>query len=49
MTIRPDFKCILYGSIVQRLERLTVYQDVAGSNPAGVAKDRSHVGFVETL
>ena len=28
---------VQFGPIVQRLERLTVYQDVAGSNPAGVA------------
>lgn len=32
-----------YGPVVQRLERLTVYQDVTGSNPVGVAKGISLV------
>ena len=39
---RSVFNVFIYGPIVQRLERMTVYHDVAGSNPARVATCDKH-------
>ncbi len=36
--------CILYSSLAQLVERMTVNHDVAGSSPAGGAKKVSPIG-----